>query len=1133
MQSAIVVPTTFRCPIVACPHKKALGWPGQRVHLTSTHLADGTATQEDLALIAAMAATHGLTLCVCGRNFAAKSGTCPTCATRARCAANLATAETEAHRQQRELRAPADAGPLLLPSLESVFARQVNTTAHIPKRCRPRMARLLRKELSDAAFNNDLGAWTRLVLICKCLLGPRLRGGKHEHRQLDATIERRMDRWEDGDLLGLWAEVTAKAPPATAPTQQQAVIGAFRLVREGHYSRAFARLTSGGVQQATPEVLATLRRLHPAAPPPQHPREQQPSRAPEITTEMVVQALASFDPLTAPGAMGLKVPHLTDLIASDPSGSFAAALTRLIQRLADGTVCGEVRPFICGACLTALPKPDGGTRPIAAGEILRRLTSKVLIGAVRTRLDAHFLPHQFGVGSRGGGERVIHHVRALIGASYNCPDFVLLKVDLQNAFNRVDRTAVMAAVAEDFPSLLPWVACLYGAPSVLWFGQEKISSQCGVQQGDPLGPLLFSLALHAIVKKIAAIPHLEACLWYLDDGVIAGKHRAVHQARLILEREGPPLGLHLNTGKCELVWLNSIPATHGFDDSFAPPPKRHLNNFELLGAPLGDAPHTTAFVERTVLVKARAAWDVLRLADGDTQVVYSLLRQCCSANRIGHLLRSVPPSLLEETTGRFDSEFRAAFTKLLHVGLDHSQWDQASLPTRLGGLGLTSAAAHRAPAYVASVAFACATDFWSRTRAPEFYSSVTHLLDVCCADPVPAGMNPLAHLSATVKAAKPVQPSQRELSALIHSATTHRLHATLSQYHIARLNAVSETGAGCWLNVVPSLVLRLAIHSAEFSTLIRWWLGAELFVARQTCPFCGVNMDAEGQHALVCRNGGHFGVRHHALRDTFFHAMRSACMNPRLEVPNLLEGSSERPADVMWDNICGDVCVTHPLQPKYLALTATRVAGDDGAAQEKYGTDVKLRKYAVRCAAAGLEIHPLVASAYGAWGVKGRALIDTIAKRVSARTSVPAGVCATQLHQRLSVTLLRSNAKAILSRTAAAAPNIFLDALDDENPEVFDPSVEATNFFDVASPATQAPPQPPVPRRSTSTAAPTQPSTVHVSTSSAISRQTIVLPCASNTIQSIASADECQEEMYDCEDDECADDDEQQEMIDE
>eukprot|EP00731_Ephydatia_muelleri_P017772 Em0010g870a len=54
----------------------------------------------------------------------------------------------------------------------------------------------------------------------------------------------------------------------------------------------------------------------------------------------------------------------------------------------------------------------------------------------------------------------------------------------------------------------------------------RLSSESGVQQGDPLGSLLFALVLH---KVISAIDTDDECLdllyqaWYMDDGVLAGK----------------------------------------------------------------------------------------------------------------------------------------------------------------------------------------------------------------------------------------------------------------------------------------------------------------------------------------------------------------------------------------------------------------------------------------------------------------------------------------------------------------------------------------------------------------------------------------------------------------------------------
>eukprot|EP00731_Ephydatia_muelleri_P028492 Em0020g136a len=103
-------------------------------------------------------------------------------------------------------------------------------------------------------------------------------------------------------------------------------------------------------------------------------------------------------------------------------------------------------------------------------------------------------------------------------------DFVVFKVDMSNAFNMVLRQAVMDQCATYFPELLPWVSWCYGSHTSLWHPMGQISSQTGVQQGDPLGPMLFALVLQKLVTSIDADDDclqllLEA--WYLDDGVLA------------------------------------------------------------------------------------------------------------------------------------------------------------------------------------------------------------------------------------------------------------------------------------------------------------------------------------------------------------------------------------------------------------------------------------------------------------------------------------------------------------------------------------------------------------------------------------------------------------------------------------
>ena len=116
----------------------------------------------------------------------------------------------------------------------------------------------------------------------------------------------------------------------------------------------------------------------------------------------------------------------------------------------------------------------------------------------------------------------------------------------------------------------------------------------GVQQGDPLGSLLFCLVLQKIIFTIGVDPTcngLKFHSWYIDDGVVAGPSQAVKQViSILLHSQGPPLGLFLNTSKCELFSKSDL-------STFPPDMKRSIvPNIEIFGAPIDDDNFRANFV---------------------------------------------------------------------------------------------------------------------------------------------------------------------------------------------------------------------------------------------------------------------------------------------------------------------------------------------------------------------------------------------------------------------------------------------------------------------------------------------------------------------------------------------------------
>ena len=67
-------------------------------------------------------------------------------------------------------------------------------------------------------------------------------------------------------------------------------------------------------------------------------------------------------------------------------------------------------------------------------------------------------------------------------------------------------------------------------------------SATGVQQGDPLGQLLFALVLHPLIHQIRDSCKLLLHAWYLDDETLVGDSEEVAKALDIIQVFRPELG---------------------------------------------------------------------------------------------------------------------------------------------------------------------------------------------------------------------------------------------------------------------------------------------------------------------------------------------------------------------------------------------------------------------------------------------------------------------------------------------------------------------------------------------------------------------------------------------------------------
>ena len=973
------------------------------------------------------------------------NGVCPRCRPTAR-ALNQGNAFASSPSQQ----AAADAS---LPSMEKIFPRKVPVWRHIPKQLRALWAQCLARSAASAAHSNGDASWSELSMLAKCTLCAPTRGGKKHKNQRIAFTRSRLQRWLAGERSSLWNDIPTYHNNARqrAPTSKQSQHHrCIELCREGAQAKSCNALVSDPPLQQTPDVTQQLRSKHPlAARPVDLSALGPPSRGlvPDIDRDDVDKAIRSFHPHSGGGPSALRPIHLKEALQSPHTDEVLEHITAVTVLLAQGRAPQRLAEFLAGASLVALPKKDGSIRPVAVGEVLRRLVAKVLCAAYQDEARNYLWPLQIGVAQPLGCEVGLHTAQQWFHRNRDNKRAVFLKVDFENAFNTVDRQAFLTQCRHHFPGLAPWVEYCYSNPTRLMFGSAAISSETGVQQGDPLGPLLFAIALQPVLQEIAAIrtstseqgeSGLSLKFSYLDDCCLAGDYEVVASAMRLLQQRAASVGLTLKSDKCELIPAAGSESEVDRESFPSDLPVNFSKNFELLGGAIGDAAfcrdHTSKRVNKAC--KLLAAIGELP----DPHVAQILLRHCAGFGKLVFAARVNDPLSHRDALDEFDTAVQACFESFSSWQLGEDFWTQATLGTKDGGLGFRRISHHSSAAYISS-----------RSKCRELCQQLDPSHEWEGNDTSSALHEAVRDFNGRVDSADSISHdtpdplNQQVLSRAVdkRSAAALRDPARADLARRAHLVLASAPGAGQWVHATPSKVGDHRVDPYLYRVMLARRVRAPIFKEEHFCPHCDGIVDIYGDHCLTCCGGGDRTKRHNLLRNAAFQFCTTAGLCAELERPGLLrprpfqggleengvrsetprDPSARRPADVhvaRWGGglpAAWDFAVTSGLRSESLFESASAV---DAATTQYEGFKSEHLETRSTCLAEGVKFCPMVIEASGgSWGPEARVVWSELAKHIASATGESDSSATMRVLQTLGLILHRENARAILRRGPA------------------------------------------------------------------------------------------------------------------
>ena len=292
------------------------------------------------------------------------------------------------------------------------------------------------------------------------------------------------------------------------------------------------------------------------------PQEVHPIKFAVIDEEMIRKAAIKTKGGSGPSAMD--VDEWRWILCSNNFGdanvNLRKAIAIFIKKICTEKVSAVSIEAFVAYWLIPLDK-NPGLRPIGVGEILRRITGKVIVSVLEKEVISSSGSLQVCAGQEAGSEAAIHAMEKIF--KEESTEAILL-VDAENAFNWINRKAFLYNIFILFPAISTFVTNCYAALVLLFaIGVSEIKSNEETTQGDPVAVAIYALGMTPLIMVMVELVSTKCVdikmVAFADGFSAAAKLKSLPQLWTTLLEAGPKFGYFPKLAKS---WFITKPETH-------------------------------------------------------------------------------------------------------------------------------------------------------------------------------------------------------------------------------------------------------------------------------------------------------------------------------------------------------------------------------------------------------------------------------------------------------------------------------------------------------------------------------------------------------------------------------------------